>query len=308
MSSSGKGDRSLKGLVPWWGKVAAKIVLNRLPISYAIWRRLGLFRHGQMDNADYVLGVFDSHIARSGLHERMGGKTILELGPGDSIASALIAAAYGGRAVLIDVGPYAKSEPGHYRPLIERLRARGLAPPDISGCRTLPDLLAVCDAQYLTDGFRSFDQISDSSVDLVFSQAVLEHVRRHEFLSVQKECARILRPGGVCSHRVDLRDHLGGGLNNLRFSEDIWESNFFVRSGFYTNRIQYEAMLEIFLQAGFSAEVSNIQRWETLPIERARMAKPFRDIPDQQLNVSGFNVLLRVRGGVQENAGVSSMG
>lgn len=307
MSSPQKAGRSLKGMIPWWGKVAAKIVLHRLPISYAIWQRLGLFRHGRMDNADYVLGVFDSHVARSGLEGRMNGKTILELGPGDSVASALIAAAYGGRAILVDVGSYAKNDPSQYQLLIEQLNARGLSPPDISGCRTLSDLLTACGAKYLTDGPSSFGQINNASVDLVFSQAVLEHVRRHEFLSVQQECLRVLRPNGVCSHCVDLRDHLGGGLNNLRFSESVWESDFFVRSGFYTNRIQYEAMLGIFKQAGFIVEVSSIKRWEVLPIERTQLATPFRNIPDQQLNVSGFNVLLRVRDRTTGYADVSGV-
>lgn len=96
------------------------------------------------------------------------------------------------------------------------------------------------------------------SIDFIWSQAVLEHIRKSEFLDTMLELHRILRPNGVCSHVVDLKDHLGGALNNLRFSEKLWESNFMASSGFYTNRIRYSEMLDIFHQAGFSVEVVNV--------------------------------------------------
>ena len=44
------------------------------------------------------------------------------------------------------------------------------------------------------------------------------------------------RRDGICVHRVDLNDHLGGRLNNLRFTDAIWESVLFRESGFYANR------------------------------------------------------------------------
>src|SRR5262245_16158823 len=34
---------------PWWMRVAAKLVLARLPISYRVWSRFSLFKHGEMD-------------------------------------------------------------------------------------------------------------------------------------------------------------------------------------------------------------------------------------------------------------------
>ena len=41
----------------------------------------------------------------------------------------------------------------------------------------------------------------------------------------------MIRPGGLCSHVVDLKDHLGGALNNLRFSQRVWESRTMAGSG-----------------------------------------------------------------------------
>lgn len=223
---------SIKSRLPWWSKIGAKLVLSRLPVAYGIWQRLGLFRHGYMDTAQYALGVFSSHVERAGLAGRLAGKTVLELGPGDSVATALIAKAFEARAILVDAGAFARPDIAAYRPLADALRTAGLAPPPLDNVKTLDDLLAACDASYLTQGLASLRAIADESVDLVFSQAVLEHVRKHEFLETQRALARLLKPDGVCSHRVDLCDHLGGGLNNLRFSERLWESPFSPGQGF----------------------------------------------------------------------------
>lgn len=46
----------VKGRLPWWSRIAAKIVLSRLPAGYGLWRRIGLFRHGEMDRTGYALG------------------------------------------------------------------------------------------------------------------------------------------------------------------------------------------------------------------------------------------------------------
>lgn len=279
---------------PWWGRIVAKMVLSRLPTDYAQWQKLGLFRHGRMDDAGYAIAVFEDHVSRANRSGTLDGKTILELGPGDSVASAIIAAAHGARALLVDSGRFAKDSPQEYQDLIRLLRARGLHPPDVSECKSLDELLTECGAWYYTDGLASLETIEAGSVDLIYSHAVLEHIRRDEFLPTQRACARLLRPHGMCSHQVDLSDHLGGGLNNLRFPRRIWESSFFVRSGFYTNRIQFDAMLGMFEQAGFSVEVNKVHRWAELPIRRGKLAAEFRPVPDSVLDVSGFGVLLEL--------------
>lgn len=283
----------VKGRLPWWSRIAAKIVLSRLPAGYGLWRRIGLFRHGEMDRTGYALEVFDRHVASAGLQGNLEGKTILELGPGDSIATAIIAAACGARAILVDTGRFAHNPIGADIELTRILRARGWSPPDLDGCRALEEVLAATGALYFTDGLGSLRQLSAHSIDLVYSHAVLEHIRKAEFLATQRECARILCRDGVCSHRVDLRDHLGGGLNNLRFSESVWESDFFFKSGFYTNRIRFGQMLELFELAGFSVEVGTVDRWDKLPIERRKLEGDFRDVPDDDLGVWAFDVTLR---------------
>lgn len=282
-----------KQKIPWWGKITAKLVLSRLPVGYGFWQRLGLFRLGSMDDGRYALGMFEAHVASAGLAGQLAGKTILELGPGDSVASAVIARAYGARMILVDVGKFATERLDVYYHLAAQLQSMGLHPPEIGGAKTLNELLKACDARYLTAGLASLRQLPDASVDFIFSQAVLEHIRKQEFLDTQQELARILKRGGVCSHQVDLRDHLGGGLNNLRFSDRVWESELFARSGFYTNRINFEQMIEMFRKVGFDVEIVEVRRWDEFPIDRRHLATKFRHLPDEVLTVSGFAILLR---------------
>ncbi|NOZ51528.1 MAG: class I SAM-dependent methyltransferase [Gammaproteobacteria bacterium] len=283
----------MKVLIPWWLKIIAKIVLSRVPVDYSFWQNLGLFRHGYMDDSDYVVKVFNMHVFRAGLEGKLQGKTILELGPGDSVATVIVAACFGAKSILIDAGPFAKSGLDDYHKLVVYLEQNGLNPPDILASATLDDILAVCNAQYLTGGLESFASIQDNTVDFIFSQAVLEHVRKSEFFDTVSECSRVLSSDGIASHRVDLKDHLGGGANNLRISSKHWEADWMSSSGFYTNRIRFKEMLTIFKKAGFNVDVSCKDEWKDAPIARKSLAKEFRGIDDDDLLVSGFDVLLK---------------
>jgi hypothetical protein len=92
---------------------------------------------------------------------------------------------------------------------------------------------------------------------------------------------------------VDLRDHLANALNNLRFSERRWEGNLFANSGFYTNRLRCNEFLRIFEQSGFDPNVVSLSRWPAVPTPRSRMSEPYRSLPDDELTIASFAVVLR---------------
>jgi SAM-dependent methyltransferase len=282
--------------IPWWTKITAKIVLSRLPLGYAVWKKLGLFRHGSMDQFGYVKQVFDRHAEVAGLAGRLEGSTILEFGPGDSIASAILGASYRARTILIDAGDYAAADVEFYQGFVESLSASGNRAPSLAHAKDRNEVLDRCNAEYLTEGLDSLKSIPTGSVDLIFSQAVLEHVRRHQFFDTLREFRRILKKDGIASHRVDLKDHLGGGLNNMRFSHQIWESEFFAKSGFYTNRIRFSEMIDLMVNAGFYVDVIKTECWESLPLSRSSVSKNFSDLSDDDLLVKGFDVVMKPMG------------
>ena len=153
-------------------------------------------------------------------------------------------------------------------------------------------IISSLNAHYLTDGINSLKSIDDNTIDFIWSQAVLEHIRYSEFDNFFAELNRILKIGGVSSHRIDLKDHLSGGLKNLFFSDFIWESKFMSSSGFYTNRIRYKEMIKKIQDAGFDVELVNIDKWDKLPDRKSLMQRKFSKLSDSELCISGFDVLL----------------
>jgi hypothetical protein len=282
----------VRELIPWWGRIGIKIVLSRVPAGYQLWRRLNVFRHGEMHDPAYALAVFRAHFAHARLPA--GAEFVaLELGPGDSLASAIIAAAHGAaRTYLIDAGAFATADLRVYRRLCGYLRQQGLQPPDLEAAHDLAGMLRACRASYGTGGLASLREIPAGAVDFAWSHAVLEHVRRNEFADFARELRRIMRCGGVCSHQIDLRDHLGGALNNLRISSRWWEAEWMARSGFYTNRLRMADIIRTFETAGFTVGTLTASRWDSLPTPLHALAPEFRNCAVPELLVKDFLVAL----------------
>jgi SAM-dependent methyltransferase len=291
MKNQTLGLNRLKKTIPWWAKIPAKLVLARLPVRYGLWKRLGIFRHGRMDTLDYAMRVFRSHFEAGKLDR---GFTCLELGPGDSLVSALVAFAHGARRIyLVDAGTFASQDVSFYHDMVAKLETHGYRVP--ATFDSVEEMLKQCGAQYFTNGLNGLRSIPFGSVDFIWSQSVLEHVWKREFQETVSEWSRVLKPEGFGSHHVDLKDHLNYALNNLRFPESVWESSLFRTSGFYTNRIRFSEMLHIFEKCGFAARVSAKTCWQQMPTPRSRLHNHFRELPDDDLLVSSFAVVLRHR-------------
>ena len=282
--------------VPWWGKIAAKVILARLPVDYRTWNHLQLFQLGAMTEPAYAYSVFRKHFdavrSRTALKEFVG----LELGPGDSLFSAMIARALGASAYhLVDVGPYAQADLNRYRAMADFLADKGLPTFDMNDSTSVDAILADCRATYGTEGLTSLRAIPDQSLDFVWSHAVFQNITRAKFPETMRELRRVMRADGISSHWIDLQDCLVGALNNLRFRESVWESRLMAQSGFYTNRIRYSEMLELFKEAGFETNVISEERWEKLPTPREKLDDQFRHLPEEELCVQCFHVILRTR-------------
>jgi len=296
--------KSVKAVVPWWLKIGAKIVLARLPVPYAFWKRVGLFEHGDMNKPQRALETFLEHARTADVLDREAAVpqlrthgdyfTVLELGPGDSLFTAVIARSLGAsKTWLVDAGSFAMMDMQPYAELIDYLRKQGLQLPMMKVFQTSRDLLKDCQAEYLSNGVCSLAEVPPRSVDYCFSNAVLEHIPKGDFVLLAEELFRVMKPGGVSVHRVDLKDHLGGGLNNLRFTNANWEGDLLRKSGFYTNRIRFGEIVALFSRVGFDSQLPRVVRWDALPTPRAKLDEAFRCLPDDDLLVNGFDIVLR---------------
>ena len=201
------------GLIPWRVRFIFKLLVRVFPVKYEIWQSIGLFKHGNMQSPKFGLELIQQFARCIGTSQ---GKTVLELGPGDSVNTAIIARAL----------EFEKSV------LIEH-----------NGC-------------YYTNGIRSFNELADKSVDLIFSNAVLEHIEGQEINLLMQESYRVLKKNGKAIHRVDFRDHIKGDFNHLRYSDLFWNSKFIKRAGCYINRLHPDQFIESAQAVGFNVEVT----------------------------------------------------
>jgi SAM-dependent methyltransferase len=244
-----------------------------------------------MKDWSYVQRVFEARLEAARALQPPGWtpRTVLELGPGESLLGAAAARARGAERIwLVDAVDHAAWDDQAWQRLLRDWK--GEPWPDIADREAF---LRACQGTHLVGGLEVWSALPDGSVDFLWSQAVLEHIPLASFDALIAQMHRVLAPEGVASHWVDLQDHLGGGLANLRFDRTTWEAPGFADSGFYTNRIRFQEMVARFQRGGFRTEVGQVRRWLQLPLARARMAAEFQHLSDEDLCVSGFELLLR---------------
>jgi len=272
----------IKAHAPWWLKLSLKVGVFWIPEKSRILRFTGFFRNGSMMNPVYAVNMFESHFKHFNppLSSEFG---VLELGPGDTITSAVIAHALGAsHSVLVDAGRYATPSMPVYRQLIAELVRRGYPrdPRPLFHARSIEEMLSLCHSIYLTGGLPSLRSIASSSMEFLFSSAVLEHVYLDQVDDTLSELFRIAKPGAISPHVIDFSDHLADSLHSLRFSAKTWESHAFRTSGFYTNRIRLRDYIARFKRAGWKVERIEEVHWGELPVPRRSLNTEFRDRDD----------------------------
>jgi hypothetical protein len=133
---------------------------------------------------------------------------------------------------------------------------------------------------------RWFDEtaVERDSVDMLFSQAVLEHV---DDLPGSYRAMRLwIKPGGVISHQIDFRCHSTARAWNghWRYSDAVWRL-IRGRRSYLLNREPYSTHLRLLAENGF-AFVGGQTAKAASQIDRAALAPRFRDLTDQDLVTS----------------------
>lgn len=144
--------------------------------------------------------------------------------------------------------------------------------------------------------------LQNESVDFLFSNAVLEHVR--DPLQCIREAHRILTKKGLTAHQIDLRDHrdFSNPLHFLRYSDSQWQTimkNYCSRDPLrYMNRLRAQDFIAIFEGAGFrireftpNASASD----QTVNDAQARLASSFTRYSADELKTTSCFIVAEKR-------------
>lgn len=133
--------------------------------------------------------------------------------------------------------------------------------------------------------------ITADSVDMVFSQAVLEHV--DDLAGAYGACHAWLKPGGLMSHDIDFKSH---GVSrewngHWVYPDQVW---WLLRGHrpYLLNREPWAIHLALMAAAGFEVlSVDRVQRPSRL--RQDQLAKRFRGIAEDDMTTAGAFVIAR---------------
>jgi hypothetical protein len=289
-----------------------------------------LHRHvthtGGTDSARYCYSVWLRHLVLSHQNGLCSGPPprVAELGPGDSIGIGLAALLCGAeRYYGLDALPLAnlKRNLSVFAELVELTRARPPIPGDADFPNVRPKLKSYdfpdalvrqADEQRIERIRRSVEDptsadsmiryvapwwspevIEPGGVNMIFSQAVLEHV--DDLPRAYLAMRAWLAPGGWLSHQVDFRSHGTAREWNGHWTYGDWTWRLLRgRRTFLINREPHSTHLRLLREAGF--ELVCDETVAASAVDRRSLAPRFAALSDQDLTTCGAYLQARVAG------------
>lgn len=209
-------------------------------------------------------------------------KIAVEIGAGWDLLMAL-ALRYSGCASVhcIDIHPHLDAI--RIRQSLERLHARGIGPNvmgEPTGHVSLPKLVEHLQTthgiRYQAPADARATDYAEHSVDLVYTYHVFEHVPEEAIAAIHRETLRILKPGGMAIHWIDLQDHWaysgsGQGIHGfLAHGPLAWK--LFNPPIHYQNRLRAPDHIRLMGDAGFAKLDTRID--EATPEQIQQLNKP----------------------------------
>jgi SAM-dependent methyltransferase len=171
-----------------------------------------------------------------------------------------------------------------------------LGPPDVTSTAELAPrfgirYLAPCDARETG--------LPAESVDFISSTDVCEHIPEPDLAAILRECARLLRPGGLISFRVDLTDHYSyfdkslSRYHFLRYSDRTWG---WVNSPLqFQNRLRVTDYRRLVEAAGFDVVTwtPSLPKTALDDLRGLALDPHFRAYPPEELGVTVLSFVAR---------------
>lgn len=289
MTSKEKIKETIKSLIPWQCRYYVKLLEAKYPSIHIPMKSETDIEHYNRMFYGFMEEFGDNHVYE--------GKVVCEMGCGQYLThSAMLYQLGCVKSYMLEIADFADAD--HTKPITKYMLLKDgvelirKLPSPIEGetwIRYLPKL----NCEYYTDGLEGYKRIPENSIDYVYSDAVFEHIRKDIFRETMQEMHRFMKPGALACHGVELRDHMGGLKNQLRFPDKIWEDEIHYKMDNYTNRLSASDISRICEEVGLSVVKVERNKYEKMPIKRSRMASEFKDLSDDELMTSGFTIVLK---------------
>ena len=135
----------------------------------------------------------------------------------------------------------------------------------VDGATSFEEVYAALSWRYVIDPSGVMEGLPEGTFDLIVSSDVLEHIDRGILRPFVEKMFRLLRPGALTYHSIDLIDHLSyydrkaPAKLYYRFDGAVWDR--WVNSKVqYINRVQRPEWLSLFREAGFDCLSEEVTR------------------------------------------------
>jgi SAM-dependent methyltransferase len=193
---------------------------------------------------------------------------------------------------------------GGHLPALAEATGRGLPElqedwRSLGEAREVGELLAKARIDYRAPADAARTGLAARSVDLVYSNSVLEHVPPDGIRELLAEARRILRPGGIVAHCVACNDHYAhfdrriSFVNYLRYSEAEWTR--WNNDIHFQNRLRARDILDLVREGGFEpVTVRTATRAGSLEaLSRFTVAPEFARLSVAELAVTSVDFVAR---------------
>ncbi len=141
--------------------------------------------------------------------------------------------------------------------------------------------------------------LPDGSIDIVFSNSVLEHVPPDAIARIHRATRSLVRPGGWVFHSVNCGDHYAYAdpgihqLNYLQFSDAQWA--FWNNRFLYQNRLRAHQLVDGARDAGFDIvlDTSHARPQRLQQLQAMAIAEQFRHIAPEKLCITTVDFIGR---------------
>lgn len=167
----------------------------------------------------------------------------------------------------------------------------------ISDVSDLGTFLKIAGIHYHAPADATATGFADSSVDIVFSNSVFEHVPGWVIAKMMTEGNRILRTGGIAVHCVACNDHYAhfdrniSFVNFYRYSEKEWKR--WNNDLNYQNRLRPSDFRQMTKAAGLDIvfEATAIRPGTREALQRLPIAPEFRHYSEEDLSATTINFI-----------------